>query len=144
MKKRSYRAVAVNNVSVEKLQAQVTGRRVVVGIDAAKTKFVAALMGEGHEPFLTIKWDHPGQTRELVGLLSSLPAARVEAAMEPTGTYGEPVVEQLRRSAIAVYRVSAKRVHDAAEVYDGVPSQHDAKCASIIGRLHLEGISSRR
>ncbi len=30
---------------------------------------------------------------------------------------------------IALYRVSPKRVHDAAEVYDGVPSLHDAKAA---------------
>ena len=34
-----------------------------------------------------------------------------------------------------------KRVHDAAEVYDGVPSLHDAKSAYLIGRLHLDGAS---
>jgi transposase len=40
---------------------------------------------------------------------------------------------------IPAYRVSPKRVHDAAEVYDGVPSLHDAKSAYIIARLHLDG-----
>jgi len=42
---------------------------------------------------------------------------------------------------IKVYRVSPKRCHDAAEVYDGVPSLHDSKAAAIIGRLHLDGAS---
>ena len=32
-------------------------------------------------------------------------------------------------------------MHDVAEVYDGVPSLHDAKAAYLIGRLHLEGVS---
>jgi hypothetical protein len=32
-------------------------------------------------------------------------------------------------------------VHDAAEVYDGVPSLHDANAAELIGRLHLQGVS---
>jgi transposase len=34
-------------------------------------------------------------------------------------------------------------VHDLAEVFDGVPSKHDAKDAAIIGKLHLEGRSER-
>ena len=40
-----------------------------------------------------------------------------------------------------VYRISPKRVHDAAELYDGVPSLHDVKAAYLIGRLHLERVS---
>ena len=36
-------------------------------------------------------------------------------------------------------RVSSKRVSDAAEVFDGVPSIHDAKAAAIIARLRLDG-----
>jgi transposase len=41
-----------------------------------------------------------------------------------------------------VFRVSGKRTHDAAEVYDGVPSLHDAKSAAIIAKLHLDGASA--
>ena len=33
------------------------------------------------------------------------------------------------------------RAHDAAEVFDGVPSLHDAKSAGIIARLHQDGAS---
>ncbi|MFT6386800.1 MAG: hypothetical protein ACJAUP_000168 [Cellvibrionaceae bacterium] len=35
-----------------------------------------------------------------------------------------------------VHQASAKRSHDASEVYDGVPSSHDAKSASILSRFH--------
>jgi transposase len=51
------------------------------------------------------------------------------------------LIEQLKRWGRKVYLVSPKRCHDASEVYDGVPSSHDAKSAAIIGRLHLEGLS---
>lgn len=61
--------------------------------------------------------------------------------MEPSGTYADALCRHLADQGMAVYRVSPKRVHDAAEVYDGVPSLHDAKAAYIIGRLHLDGAS---
>lgn len=61
--------------------------------------------------------------------------------VEPSGTYGDALCTLLAEAGARVYRVSPKRVHDAAELYDGVPSLHDAKCAHLIGRLHLEGVS---
>ena len=48
---------------------------------------------------------------------------------------------QFAKRGVAVYRVSPKRSHDAAEVFDGVPSWHDPKSATLIGKLHLEGVS---
>jgi transposase len=42
---------------------------------------------------------------------------------------------------VPVYRMSGERVHDAAEVYDGVPSLHDAKSAAI-AKLHIDGAST--
>ena len=42
-----------------------------------------------------------------------------------------------------MYRLSPKRVHDSAEVFDGVPSLYDAKAAYQIGRLHLDGVNRR-
>jgi transposase len=62
-------------------------------------------------------------------------------AMEPSGTYGDPLRSLLWEAGVPVYRVSAKRSHDAAEVYDGVPSWHDAKSAAIIAKLHKDGAS---
>jgi hypothetical protein len=61
--------------------------------------------------------------------------------MEPSGTYGDPLRWLFSRQGVTVYRLSPKRVHDSAEVYDGVPSLHDAKAAYQIGRLHLAGVS---
>jgi hypothetical protein len=67
--------------------------------------------------------------------------AVLEAVMEPSGTYTDALRWQLSHAGIGVYRITPKRVHDPAEVYDGVPSLHDAKAAHVIGRLHLEGAS---
>jgi transposase len=88
-----------------------------------------------------IKWRHPSETPALGKLLSELPAASIEVALEPSGTYGDSLREFLRGLGFDLYLVSPKRVHDAAEVYDGVPSLHDAKATYLIGRLHLEGAS---
>ena len=38
-----------------------------------------------------------------------------------------------------VHQMSAKHVHDACEVYDGVPSLHDAKAAQVIEPCILKG-----
>jgi hypothetical protein len=47
----------------------------------------------------------------------------------------------MREAGMEVHQMSAKRVHDACEVYDGVPSLHDAKAAQVIERLYFEGAS---
>ena len=90
----------------------------------------------------TLKWTHPEQTRELgEHLLQAVAAQRLEVVMEPSGTYGDALQRYLTGLGLAVYRASPKRVHDVAEVYDGVPSLHDAKSAYLIARLHLDGAS---
>lgn len=47
--------------------------------------------------------------------------------MEPTGTYGDGLRALLVSRGVSVFMQSPKRVHDAREVFDGVPSLHDAK-----------------
>jgi transposase len=143
MAKRSYRAIGVKAVDVERLVERARGDKLVFGIDAAKEDFKAVLMNSEEEVLITIKWQHPVETPAMVGLLDKLRGAGVaiEAAMEPTGTYGDPVRDQLQRQRFDVFKVSAKRSHDAAEVYDGVASWHDAKSAAIVAMLHLDGRS---
>ncbi len=63
--------------------------------------------------------------------------------MEPSGTYGDVLRHQLEEYAFPVFMVSGKRTHDAKEIFDGVPSLHDAKAAAIIARLHADGLSTR-
>nr|MDQ3037649.1 hypothetical protein [Myxococcota bacterium] len=42
-----------------------------------------------------------------------------------------------------VFMLSPKRVHDAREVFDGVPSLHDAKSCVVMSQLHRQGVSRR-
>lgn len=140
MSKRRYSATEFKAVSWAAMTEQIAGERTVFAIDVAKEDFFGALMSSERTTLVTVKWTHPQQTRELVDQLAGVArTAKLEAVMEPSGTYGDALRWQLSLAGIDVYRVSPKRVHDAAEVYDGVPSLHDAKAAHIIGRLHLEG-----
>ncbi len=99
------------------------------------------------EVLQTIRWDLLTDTATVVSLVQQLRHAgiHVEIAVEPTGTYADALVAQLLAHDVAVYRVNAKHAHDYQEIYDGVPSGHDAKAAAIIAKLHLaRGAQSRR
>jgi len=136
MSKRRYHSVECKNVDWQGLSEQVAGRQVVLAIDVAKDDFVTSILCD-EEVVMRVKWLHPQQTRDLLdGVVRLTQVTSVEAAMEPSGTYGDALRWQLHQLGIEVYQLSPKRVHDAAEVYDGVPSLHDAKAADIIGLLH--------
>jgi len=142
MKKRRYKATNVKQVNWEVVAAQTQGERIIFGVDVAKEEFFAVLMKIDQSVIDTIKWTHPQQTRELSAhLLDDLKCSRLEVVLEPSGTYGDALRHHLSKLGFSIYQISPKRVHDAAEVYDGVPSLHDAKAAYLIGRLHLEGVS---
>jgi len=66
---------------------------------------------------------------------------RLIVALEPTGTYGDALRQALQRAGLAVHRVSPKNASDYAEVFDGVPSQHDGKDAAVIAELAAQGRS---
>lgn len=143
MGKRKYRSVLVKEVVVARVVEQLVEGRVVFAVDVAKEWMYGALMESGHSVLKTIRWSHPTETPDVVSLLGELRSAGVDVtvAMEPSGTYGDALRWRFQRSGFSVHRVNPKRSHDAAEVYDGVPSWHDAKCAAIIGKLHLDGLS---
>jgi len=142
MKKRRYKATNVKRVNWERISAQTQGQRIIFGTDVAKEDFFAVLMKADQSVIETLKWVHPQQSRELVEhLLDDLKCSHLEVVMEPSGTYGDALRGYLSERGVSVYQISPKRVHDVAEVYDGVPSLHDAKAAYLIGRLHLEGVS---
>jgi len=145
MNNRRYQSTDVKRMNWSKVDEAVAGGSLTVAVDVAKEDFMAALMKPGHEVVETVRWKHPQETRRLeAGLLSlGLPVERIAVAMEPSGTYGDSLRYTLSKRGIAIWRVSPKRVHDAAEVFDGVPSLHDAKSAYLIGRLHQDGASER-
>ncbi len=48
---------------------------------------------------------------------------------------------QLLGHGFEIHRVSPEKSNDSREIYDGVPSSHDAKCAAIVAWLHCRGKS---
>jgi transposase len=139
--KRSYRAVDVKRLDQTKLAEEVAGKHIVFAVDVAKQKDYGVFMTGSRQKLATIKWESLSESVEVMDLLRKLPAGQLEVAMEPTGTYGDAFRVMAQDAGIPVYQVGAKRTHDAAEAWDGVPSMHDAKAAEVIARLHLDGAS---
>lgn len=137
-----YRAVKVKNINWEKINKSTQGREVVFSIDAAKEDVYAALMVDKERAIVTMKWKHPVETRDVIEQISKgVKCKSLAVAIEPSGTYGDPLIHHFRQAGVAVYLVSPKKTYDAKELYDGVPSLHDGKSAYVIGRLHLDGNS---
>lgn len=144
MSKGRYRSVECKRVNWQKVREQSAGERLVFAVDVAKEAFVGLLRVKGGADVLRIRWRHPRETPALLSGLEGLAeGSQLEAVMESSGTYGDVLRWQLEELGVAVYRLSAKRVHDAAEVYDGVPSLHDPKACEVIGELHERGLSQR-
>src|SRR5262249_61285339 len=57
------------------------------------------------------------------------------------GTYGDALRQALQQAGLAVHRVSPKAAADYAEIFDGVPSQHDGKDAAVVAELAAQGRS---
>ncbi len=141
MKKRSYRAVGFQQMDLEQLEQRLP-ERTVVGIDIAKKVMFATLMDDSAEILSVLKWDHLAESRRVVSWLAGLAQVN-EVAMEPSGSYGDALRFCLNTAGLDVFRVSPKMVKDAREIYDGVPSSHDAKSAATVAWLHLQGRSKR-
>ena len=79
---------------------------------------------------------NPEEVPKLVALIQRMSTDRkLVVAMESSGTYGDALRQALADAKIAVWRVSNKASHDYAEIFDGVPSQHDGKDAAVIAEL---------
>ncbi len=143
MKKRSYRMIPIQNLDVSRLVADAAGERVVFAVDVAKVDMVGTFATRDLV-LTTVRWKNTEENPHAIEAVLALRAAglEVDVAMEPSGTYGDVLRHQFGVRGVVVYRVSGKRTHDAREVYDGVPSLHDAKSAAIIAKLHFEGAST--
>lgn len=145
VKKRTYRAVEVESFDVQVLFDQFPeGSEVVVGLDVAKRKFLAAFASSGGDVAEIVRFEHPVNTRVFLDHLRELTTRgrKVVLVLEPTGTYGDAIRYQLDLMGVPVHRVSTKHVSDCAELYDRVPSKHDAKDACVIAWLHATGRST--
>ncbi len=141
MSKRKYRAIQIKDVCSDDLAKRV-GSRTTVAVDVAKHDMFAAVVGDDKQVLSIVKWRHPEQSPKFVELCLALTGSgSVELVMEPSGTYGDALRHALLDAGFPVFRVNPKKTSDAKEVYDGVPSIHDAKSAAVIAWLHLEGKS---
>lgn len=144
---KSYRRVSVKDVCVASLLARASGKGdqvPVVGLDIGKAEIVAVVrwgQGDFERPWSV---SNPSQIGLLIGLLQRLGVqdGGLQVSLESTGTYGEAVRRALTLAGFAVRRVSGKAVSDYAEIFDGVPSQHDGKDAAMIAELSALGKSA--
>jgi transposase len=143
MRRKAYGAVRVNDVDVAKVVRGRDDLAVTVGIDVGKFQLFAVCRwadGRFERPW---RANNPVEIMELVALLQRLGANRkLIVAMESSGTYGDALRQALQDAAIEVHRVSTKASHDYAEVFDGVPSQHDGKDAAVVAELAALGKSA--
>jgi transposase len=140
-KKITYRAAPVESLTPSSVASLFTpGSPLVVALDVAKHKFLAALADSQGTVIQLVQFQHPQQTGAFLDLLRGLLDHRlqIEVVMEPTGTYGDVLRYQCQQLGLPVFRVSTKHVHDSKELYDRVPSKHDAKDACIIAWLHVQ------
>jgi transposase len=142
MKSRAYRAVDVNRVDVKACTLSREGQCVDVGCDVGKESIWVVLRWGPNEFDRPWKVKSPEDVGLLVERLVALRHGRaLSVAMEPTGIYGDPLRQALADAKIAVRRVSPKMASDFAEVFDGVPSQHDGKDAAVVAELSAQGRS---
>lgn len=140
MNKRTYRSKEVKNINWNSLKESLSGEEIAVAIDIAKQKQFAVLTNKDASVSELFRWQHPAETPKMLESLRGL-ACPVTVIVESTSTYSDALRYQFRVCGFDVHQASAKRVHDAKEVYDGVPSLHDAKAATIIARFYRDGLT---
>lgn len=145
-RKRTYHAVPVEQVRLEDVLPMVLTLGCVVALDVAKEKFVAALATATGEIVRLVRFKHPTETTKFLELVTALQAGigpmQLKVAMEPTGTYGDAIRDQLVKAGVPVWMVSPKRTHDSQALFDNVQSLHDPKSAVLVAKLCSLGLAS--
>ena len=141
-KRRAYRATDVKDVVLSEILQRAPAGAVTAGIDNGKYEIFVVIRfkdGSFQRPW---KVANPMEIGLLVGILQDLAAVRpLIVALESTGTYGDALRGKMAQAGLEVHRVGAKAAHDYAEIFDGVPSQHDGKDAAVIAELAAFGKS---
>jgi len=131
MNKHTYRAQKVNTINWLQVKEHVAGEALVLAIDVAKVQQYALLTNQDHTKSWMMQWSHLEQTPYLIEQIKALEVS-IAVVMESTSTYGDSLRYQCRQAGFVIYQANAKKVHDAREIFDGVPSLHDAKSAWLI------------
>lgn len=146
-KSKTYSAIKVQSVALEESLdpwlAHHHGQTVHVGMDVSKTELQIVLRWLDRSFERPIVAKNPSQLGEVITLLKRVSVGRqLIVALEPSGTYGDIFRQLAHDAGLTVHRVSCKATHDYAEVFDGVPSQHDGKDAAVIAELCAYGKST--
>lgn len=136
MSKGNYQAVMFKQFVTSKLFLEllkITGT-LVIGVDVGKEILLACVMGDRRDDYGIFRF----KSDEIIAFCEwveglGLP---VTVVLEPTGTYGEPLENQLVARKISVHRVPTKRVSDMKDVFDNSPSNFDNKAAFILACLY--------
>lgn len=142
MNSKAYRSTRVNDVDWERLARGKEGLGISLGIDVGKQSLWPVCRwadGRFERPW---RVKNPIEIPALLTLVKKMSAGRkLVVALESSGTYGDALRQALADEKIEVHRVSNKASHDYAEIFDGVPSQHDGKDAAVIAELAALGKS---
>lgn len=141
MRKRTYRAVPFNTADADLLSQQIDGQRLVVGIDVAKKRQYASLQTESGKSHITVTFERPKEVGAFFEWLGSLGASKIDVVVEASGTYGDVLRAFCESQGHEVFQAKTHKVFAASEVFDDVPSMHDAKAAHVIANLHFHGLS---
>src|SRR5258708_832353 len=142
MKSKSYRAASVKDVKVSEVVLRLAGGPVWAGLDVGKGHTMVVIRDVQGTTLRPWKVRQPDEIGVIAERLKELSRHRpLVVAMEPTGTYGDALRQALDDAGLMVHRVSPKATSDYAEVYDGVPSQHDGKDAAVVAELAAIGKS---
>jgi transposase len=142
VRSKAYRAVAVNGITAEAWLQQRDETVVHAGLDVGKDYIYCTLRWGSNDFDRPWRARNPSQVVQLAELLRDIGRGRhLVVALEPTGTYGDALRQALAGVGLVAQRVSPKQASDYAEVFDGVPSQHDGKDAAVVAELAAQGKS---
>jgi transposase len=140
MSRKAYRATRINDVDWDRLAREKEGLDITLGVDVGKHSLWPVCRwadGRFERPW---RVQNPGEIPTLLALIKRMSVGRkLVVALESSGTYGDALRQALADGGITVQRVSNKASHDYAEVFDGVPSQHDGKDAAVVAELAALG-----
>jgi transposase len=140
---KAYSARKVNLLSVDWIGKDRDGQPAWVGVDVGKVEMQAVVNWAKDDFERPWKIGNPGDIAALIEHLKRLAVGRrLTVALEPSGTYGDALRQACHDAGITVHRVAPKVAHDYAEVFDGVPSQHDGKDAAVVAELARCGKSA--
>jgi transposase len=140
MSKKAYRATYVNDVNWDQLARGREGVEISLGVDVGKFDLWPVCRwadGRFERPW---RVKNSQEIPTLIALVKRMSVGRkLIVAMESSGTYGDALRQALADNKIEVLRVSGTAAHDYAEVFDGVPSQHDGKDGAVVAELAALG-----